>query len=102
MVKLYISLFFVSVMVVDADEGASEGEYLAKGDEYRVVDLSQRRATEARYEHYASEDAQCHCSGDLQASHSVTRCKRSTLDGRRTGRRTCTAIVRLCKQLGLP
>ena len=58
-------------MVVDADEGASEGEYLAEGDEDRVVDLSQRRATEARYEHYASEDAQCHCSADLQASHSV-------------------------------
>ena len=58
-------------MVVDTDEGASEGEYLAKGDEYRVVDLGQRRATEARYEHYASEDAQCHCSGDLQASHSA-------------------------------
>ena len=35
-------------MVVDADEGASEGEYLAKGDEDRVVDLSQRRTTEAR------------------------------------------------------
>ena len=48
MVKLYISLFFVSVMVVDADKGACEGEYLAEGDEYRVVDLSQGRATEAR------------------------------------------------------
>ena len=48
MVKLYISLFFVSVMVVDADEGASEGEYLAEGDKYRVVDLRQRRAAEAR------------------------------------------------------
>jgi hypothetical protein len=36
-----------------------------------VVDLRQRRTTEARYEHYASEDAQCHCSADLQASHSV-------------------------------
>ena len=35
-------------MVVDADEGASEGEYLAKGDEHRVVDLRQRRATESR------------------------------------------------------
>ena len=57
MVKLYISLFFVAIMVIDADEGAGEGEYLAEGDEYRVVDLSQRRATEARYEHYASEDA---------------------------------------------
>ena len=65
------SLFFVAIMIVDANEGSAEGEYLAEGDEYRVVDLSQRRATEARYEHYASEDAQCHCSGDLQASHSA-------------------------------
>ena len=89
-------------MVIDADEGASEGEYLAEGDEHRVMDLSQGRATEPRYEHYASEDAQCHCSGDLQAFHSVTQYKRSTLDGRRTDRRTCTAIVRPCKQLGLP
>ena len=89
-------------MVVDADEGASEGEYLAEGDEYRVVDLSQGRATEARYEHYASEDAQCHCSADLQASHSVTQYKRSTLDERRTDRRTCTAIVQPCMPLDLP
>ena len=35
-------------MIVNADEGASEGEYLAEGDEHRVVDLSQRRATEPR------------------------------------------------------
>jgi hypothetical protein len=35
-------------MIVDADEGASEGEYLAEGDEDRVVDLSQRRTTEPR------------------------------------------------------
>ena len=86
-------------MVVDTYQTASEGEYLAEGDEYRVVDLSQWRATEARYEHYASEDAQCHCSADLQA---VTPYKRSTLDGRRTGRRTCTAIVRPCMLLGQP
>ena len=89
-------------MVVDAYQTASEGEYLAEGDEYRVVDLSQRRAAEARYEHYASEDAQCHCSADLQASHSVTPYKRSTLDGRRTDRRTCTAIVQPCMLLDLP
>ena len=35
-------------MIVDANEGSAEGEYLAEGDEYRVVDLSQRRATEPR------------------------------------------------------
>ena len=35
-------------MVVNAYKTASEGEYLAEGDEYRVMDLSQRRATEPR------------------------------------------------------
>ena len=35
-------------MVVNAYQTAAEGKYLAEGDEYRVVDLSQRRATEPR------------------------------------------------------
>ena len=35
-------------MVIDAYQTACEGEYLAEGDEYRVVDLSQGRATEPR------------------------------------------------------
>ena len=35
-------------MVVDTYQTASEGEYLAEGDEHRVVDLAQRRAAEAR------------------------------------------------------
>ena len=35
-------------MVVNTYQTAAEGEYLAEGDEYRVVDLSQRRATEPR------------------------------------------------------
>jgi hypothetical protein len=35
-------------MVVNPDQTTSEGEYLAEGDEHRVMDLSQRRATEPR------------------------------------------------------
>ena len=35
-------------MVIDAYQTACEGEYLAEGDEYRMMDLRQRRATEAR------------------------------------------------------
>ena len=35
-------------MVVNTDQTASEGEYLAEGDEHRVMDLRQRRATEPR------------------------------------------------------
>ena len=44
------SLFFIAVLVVDADEGAAEGEYFAKGDEDGVMDLAQWWAAEARYE----------------------------------------------------
>ena len=35
-------------MIVDTDQTTSEGEYLAEGDEHRVVDLRQRRTTEPR------------------------------------------------------
>ena len=42
------SLFFIAVFVIDADEGAREGEDLAEGDEDRVVNLAQGWAEEAR------------------------------------------------------
>ena len=45
-------------MVVDADEGAAEGEDLTKSNEDTVVDLAQGRANEARYEQYTSKPAQ--------------------------------------------
>ena len=32
-------LLFIAVFVVYTDEGAAEGEYFAKGDENRVMDL---------------------------------------------------------------
>ena len=35
-------------MIVNTYQTAGEGEYLAEGDEYRVVDLRQRRAAEPR------------------------------------------------------
>ena len=35
-------------MVINTYQTAAEGEYLAEGDEHRVVDLRQRRAAEAR------------------------------------------------------
>ena len=47
-VHIFRVLFFVSVLVVDADEGAAEGEYFAKSDENRVMDLCQWWADEAR------------------------------------------------------
>ena len=45
-------------MVVYSDEGAGEGENLAKGDKHAVVYLTQRWATEARDEQCASKYAQ--------------------------------------------
>ena len=36
-------------MVVNAYQAAAEGEYFAKGDEDRVVDLCQWRAKESRH-----------------------------------------------------
>ena len=53
------SLFFVSVFVVNADEGASEGQYLTEGDKNRMVYLGQRWKNKARGKHYAPEGAQC-------------------------------------------
>ena len=44
-------------MVVDADEWAGEGEYLAEGDEYAVVYLARRHSHESAGKHYAPEDA---------------------------------------------
>ena len=44
-------------MVVDADQATAEGEYLAEGDEDRVMDLCQRWAEEACHEQHASKDA---------------------------------------------
>ena len=52
-------------MIVDSDERAAEGEYLAEGDEYAVVNLCDGWAEEPRGEHYAPEDAQCYCGEKL-------------------------------------
>ena len=40
MSSVEVGLFFISVVIVYTDEGASEGEYLAEGDEDRVVYLA--------------------------------------------------------------
>ena len=58
-------LFLVPVLVVYPDEGTSEGQYLAEGDEYAMVYLRQRRKDEARREHYAPEGAQRQCDYQL-------------------------------------
>ena len=56
-------------MVVYAYQTTAEGQYLAEGDEYGVVDFAQWWAEEARGEHYAAEAAQCHSDDKLQTFH---------------------------------
>ena len=48
----------IAVLVVDTDQTTAESEYFAKGDENRVMYLSQWWADEARYEHHAPEGAE--------------------------------------------
>ena len=48
-------------MIVYADEGAAEGEYLAEGDEDGVVNLPQWRAAEPRDQQYPTTPAQTYC-----------------------------------------
>ena len=52
-------------MVVDTDEGAAEGEYLAKSDEDGVVYLSQWWAAEPRNEQCTPEGAHRHGGYEL-------------------------------------
>ena len=37
--RILVVLFLISILIVDADERAAKGEYLAEGDEDRVMDL---------------------------------------------------------------
>ena len=64
-------LFFVAVVVVYADEGASEGEYLAKSDEDGEMYLAQRRAAEARDKQCAPKGAHCSSDDELKAFHLI-------------------------------
>ena len=66
---IFYGSFFIAVFIVDADEGASEGEYLTKGDEHGVVYLTHRRAEEATREQCAPEGAHCSSDDELQAFH---------------------------------
>ena len=48
-------------MIVYSDERAAEGEYLAEGDEYAVVDLTHWWAEEPTCKEYAAKYAQTDC-----------------------------------------
>ena len=56
-------------MVVDADEWAGEGEYLAEGDEYAVVYLASRHGHKSARKQCAPEGAHCNGKYELSLSH---------------------------------
>ena len=62
-------LFFISVFIVYADEGASESEYLSKGDEDGVVDFSKWMCNKPTREQCTPEGAHCSSDDELQAFH---------------------------------
>ena len=59
----------ISIFVIDPYQTAAEGEYFAKGDENRVMDLCQWWADEARGEHYAPEGAESNGYSQLKIFH---------------------------------
>ena len=62
----------IAVFVVDADEGAREGQYLAESNENRMVYLCQRWKDKARGKHCAPEGAQCKRREELNVfSHCI-------------------------------
>lgn len=56
-------------MIVNADEGAGEGQYLAKGNEYGMVDLASRNSHEPACKQCAPEGAHCNGEYELGLSH---------------------------------
>ena len=72
-------LLFIPVLVVDADEGAAEGEDFAKSDEDGVMDLCQWWADEARYEQCAPKRAHCNSGDELEVFHRIWKLDRFTI-----------------------
>ena len=66
-----ILLLAIAVLVIDPYQTAAEGEYFAKGNEDRVMDLAQWWAEEARHQHCASKDAQCSSGDELEVFHGL-------------------------------
>ena len=64
-------LLFIPVFVVNPYQTTREGEYFAKGDENRVMDLAQWWAEEARGKHHAPEGAQCSSGDELEVFHEL-------------------------------
>ena len=50
-----------AIMIVYPHQTPAEGEYLAEGDQHRMVYLAQRRAAEPRDQQYPTKPAQTYC-----------------------------------------
>ena len=75
--RILVVLFLISILIVDADEAAAEGQYFAKGDEDGVMYLCQWWADEARQQHRAPEGAErnCRCQLKIFHIHSIKFCR---------------------------
>ena len=68
--KIFVSLF-IPILIVNAYQTTAEGKDFAKGNEHGVVYLAQWWAAEARHQHRASKDAQCHSGDELEVFHGL-------------------------------
>ena len=71
MTIIVLKSLLISIFVIYPYQTAAEGEYLAKSDENGVMDLCQWWADEARHQHRASKDAQCHSGDELEVFHGL-------------------------------
>jgi hypothetical protein len=62
-------LFFVSVVVVDADEGACKSENLSESDEDGMVDFSERMRYKPTRKQCTPEGAHCSSDDELELFH---------------------------------
>ena len=79
MTIIVLKSLLISIFVINPYQTAAEGEYFAKGDENRVMDLCQWWAEEARCKHYAPEGAQCHSKDKLKVFHRIWKLDRFTV-----------------------
>ncbi len=54
-------LFFIPILIVYPYQTPAEGEYLAKGDEDAMVNLTHWRSNKSRKQQHASKYAQTYC-----------------------------------------
>ena len=78
MTRIVLKSLLISIFVIYTYQTPAEGQYFAKSDENRVMDLCQWWAAEARHQHRASKDAQCHSGDELEVFHIIWKLDRFT------------------------